>query len=339
MARVLRSRAFDPRFQPEPGTPPMPASLIPARFTETVDLKDCGAVRQAVREILEHRYPGHDFSILDQVFEDVRRLFSGEMPGYQACDTKYHDLRHTLDITLAMARLIDGHDRSLSDADALGAERALIGVVTALLHDSGYILESNDETRKNGAEYTLIHVSRSARVLARYLPGIGLGHHVPRVTRLVHFTGYEIPIDRLELPDPLDRRLGCMLGSADLIGQMADRIYLEKCRDFLYEEFVLAGIAQRQSADGSVEVRYSSAVDLLAKTPRFYENVAKKRLDGLFGGLHEIVSTHFGGHNPYRERIERNISFLKQILAEGDFERLRRKSVTLSVPKGRRVAG
>jgi hypothetical protein len=130
-----------------------------------------------------------------------------------------------------------------------------------------------------------------------------------------------------------------MLGSADLIGQMADRIYLEKCRDFLYEEFVLAGIAQRQSADGSVEVRYSSAVDLLAKTPRFYENVAKKRLDGLFGGLHEIVSTHFGGHNPYRERIERNISFLKQILAEGDFERLRRKSVTLSVPKGRRVAG
>jgi hypothetical protein len=267
----------------------------------------------------------------------VRRLFAGEMPGFLACDTKYHDLRHTLDITLAMARLIDGHDRSSSEVDAFGAERALIGIITALLHDSGYILEATDEGRASGAEYTLVHVSRSARVLARYLPRIGLGQHVSRATRLVHFTGYEIPLDRLELPDPIDRRLGCMLGSADLIGQMADRIYLEKCRDFLYEEFVLAGIAQRENPDGSIEVKYSSAVDLLAKTPGFYENVAKKRLDGLFGGLHEIVGTHFGGQNPYRERMERNISFLKEILSQGDFERLRRKSVTLSLPKGSKI--
>jgi hypothetical protein len=117
------------------------------------------------------------------------------------------------------------------------------------------------------------------------------------------------------------------------MGQMADRIYLEKCRDFLYEEFVLAGIAKRENVDGSVEINYSSAVDLLAKTPGFYENVAKKRLDGLFGGLHEIVATHFGGVNPYRDRIERNIAYLKEVLARGDFDRLRRKSVTLSVAK------
>jgi hypothetical protein len=311
----------------------MDLSLVPQDITGTVNLEDPAAVCRAAREILEHRYPGSDFAILDQVFEDVRRLFKGEMPGFQACDTKYHDLRHTLDIALAMARLLDGHDRALSAADGFGPERALIGIITALLHDSGYILESDDQGCASGAEYTLVHVSRSARFLARYLPQIGLGRHVGRATRLVHFTGYEIPIDRLELPDPLDRRLGCMLGSADLIGQMADRIYLEKCRDFLYEEFVLAGIARRENADGSVEIVYRSAVDLLAKTPGFYENVAKKRLDGLFGGLHAIVATHFGGTNPYREGIERNIAFLKEILARGDFERLRRKSFTLSVGK------
>jgi hypothetical protein len=309
----------------------MDVSPFPLDVTDTVNLEDVAAVRRAVREILERRYPGSDFAILDQVFEDVGRLFRGEMPDFQACDTKYHDLRHTLDIALAMARLLDGHDRASSSADVLGPERALLGVVTALFHDSGYILEADDRERASGAEYTLVHVSRSARFLARYLPAVGLGRHVGRATRLVHFTGYEIPVDRLELPDPLDRRLGCMLGSADLIGQMADRIYLEKCRDFLYEEFVLAGIAQRENADGSVEINYSSAVDLLAKTPGFYENVAKKRLDGLFGGLHEIVATHFGGTNPYRDRIERNIAFLKDVLAHGEFERLRRKSVTLSV--------
>jgi hypothetical protein len=312
----------------------MDVSLSLQDVTATVDLEDPAAVHQAVREILERRYPGGEFAILERVFADVRRLFRGEMSGFQACDTKYHDLRHTLDIALAMARLLDGHDRASSAADVLGPERALIGIITALFHDSGYILEADDRGHTSGAEYTLVHVSRSARFLARYLPEIGLGRHVARATRLVHFTGYEIPVDRLELPDPLDRRLGCMLGSADLIGQMADRIYLEKCRDFLYEEFVLAGIAQRENADGSVEVTYRSAVDLLAKTPGFYENVAKKRLDGLFGGLHEIIATHFGGTNPYRERIERNIAFLREVLARGEFDRLRRKSVTLSVPKG-----
>jgi hypothetical protein len=306
---------------------------LPHDVIDTVNLEDVAAVRRAVREILERRYPGYDFAILDQVFEDVGRLFKGEMPGFQACDTKYHDLRHTLDIALAMARLLDGHDRASGATDALGAERALIGIITALFHDSGYILENDDSSRASGAEYTLVHVSRSARFLARYLPEIGLGRHVARATRLVHFTGYEIPVDRLELPDPLDRRLGCMLGSADLIGQMADRIYLEKCRDFLYEEFVLAGIARRENADGSVEVNYSSAVDLLSKTPGFYENVAKKRLDGLFGGLHEIVATHFGGTNPYRDRIERNIAFLKEVVAHGEYSRLRRRSVTLSADR------
>jgi hypothetical protein len=312
----------------------MEVSRVPQDVTDSVNIEDSADVRRAVRDILTHRYPGSDFAVLDQVFEDVRRLFNGEMPGFQACDTKYHDLRHTLDIALAMARLLDGHDRASSATDALGPERALIGIITALFHDSGYILESADHARASGAEYTLVHVSRSARFLARYLPGIGLGQHVGRATRLVHFTGYEIPLDRLELPDPLDRRLGCMLGSADLIGQMADRIYLEKCRDFLYEEFVLAGLAKRENADGSVEIHYSSAVDLLAKTPGFFENVAKKRLDGLFGGLHEIVATHFGGRNPYRDGVERNIAFLKEVVAHGDFERLRRKSVTLSVAKG-----
>jgi hypothetical protein len=311
----------------------MEISLVAQDVTDTVNLEDSREVRAAVRAILGHRYPGSDFAVLEQVFDDVDRLFRGEMPGYQACDTKYHDLRHTLDIALATARLVDGHDRAAGESDALGPERALIGIITALFHDSGYILESTDRARTSGAEYTQVHVSRSARLLARYLPQVGLGQHVQRATRLVHFTGYEIPIDRLELPDPLDRRLGCMLGSADLIGQMADRIYLEKCRDFLYDELVLAGIARRENADGSVEITYGSAADLLAKTPGFYENVAKKRLDGLFGGLHEMVASHFGGRNPYREKIERNIAFLKDVLRHGDLERLRRKSVTLSVEK------
>jgi hypothetical protein len=49
--------------------------------------------------------------------------------------------------------------------------------------------------------------------------------------------------------------------------------------------------------------------------------------------LHQLVATHFGGRNPYRDKMERNIAFLKEVLADGDFDRLRRKSVTLSVAR------
>ena len=35
--------------------------------------------------------------------------------------------------------------------------------------------------------------------------------------------------------------VGHLLGTADMIAQIADRCYLEKCRDRLYAEFVLGG--------------------------------------------------------------------------------------------------
>ena len=62
---------------------------------------------------------------------------------------------------------------------------------------------------------------------------------------IVHFTGYELDLDKIELDDPRDIICGHLLGTADLIAQMADRCYLEKCRDRLYKEFVSAALPSR----------------------------------------------------------------------------------------------
>ena len=92
---------------------------------------------------------------------------------------------------------------------------------------------------------------------------------VPTSTRIVHFTGYEVAeLSQLELPDSRDRKLGHLLGTADLIAQMADRCYLEKCRDRLYPEFVLGGIAGGSRHQRRAAGRYSSGLDLLRQTPR-----------------------------------------------------------------------
>ena len=159
-----------------------------------INVEDPSRVRDAVLAMFAARYPGADFAPITQAFSDFHALFAGKLPGYLACDTLYHDMRHTLDMTLAMARLIDGHDRVAAGADQLGARRAAMGVLVALFHDSGYLKRASEAEVENGAIFTKIHVSRSADFISAYLPKIGFGAETPLAARLVHFTGYEMQI-------------------------------------------------------------------------------------------------------------------------------------------------
>ncbi len=115
------------------------------------------------------------WSPLARAFEHFERLFAGEVEGFHGVDTVYHDRQHTLDITLALARLIVGFERQADEQQRLGAERALVGLITGLFHDVGYLRRADDLESRNGAEFTRTHVSRGARFLTEYLPEVGLG--------------------------------------------------------------------------------------------------------------------------------------------------------------------
>mgnify|MGYP003704446663 CR=1 FL=1 len=99
-----------------------------------------------------------------------------------------------------------------------------------------------------------------------------------------------------------DRLLGNLLGSADIIAQMADRCYLEKCRDRLYPEFVAGGIARRTQPDGKQTVVFESPDDLIMKTPGFYVG-ANKRLNSDLAGTFAYAERHFGGQNLYLDNF------------------------------------
>jgi hypothetical protein len=189
-------------------------------------VEDASQVRDAIIAMYSARYPGADMTALARAFDDVKALFEGDFPGYLPCDTLYHDSRHTFDMTLAMARLVEGHDRACPAAEQLGARRAVLGVVIALLHDSGYMRRASEIGVENGAVFTKVHVSRSADFLLRYLPTIGYSAEAEMASRVVHFTGYEMDVDDIKVSDPKDRLIGHMVGTADLIGQMSDRMYL-----------------------------------------------------------------------------------------------------------------
>jgi len=293
--------------------------------TNAVQVSNPAAVRDAVHELFADTYPGASFDKLWLAFHDFERLFTGQYPGYLGCDTTYHDVQHTLDMTLALARLVAGYERSVDPVERLGAQRAQMVIVTSLFHDSGYIRhEERDSEFQNGAEFTLCHVSRSADFLRRYLPELGLSRDVGVSSMIVHFTGYELDLDEIELDDPRDAICGHLLGTADLIAQMADRCYLEKCRDRLYKEFVLGGIAIESVGPGDVVVRYESGIDLLKKTPGFYQQVTKERLESKFNRAYRYVEVLYDGANPYVEAIKMNLTHLVRVLKSGDWRLLRR---------------
>ena len=294
--------------------------------TNTVQVSNPAAVRDAVHALFSETFPGTSFDKLWLAFYDFERLFSGRYPGYTGCDTTYHDMQHTLDMTLALARLMSGYERSVEPSDRLGAARAQMAIITSLFHDSGYIRhETRDKDFSNGAEFTLYHVSRSADFLRRYLPELGLAKDVGVASMIVHFTGYELDLDHIELEDPRDVICGHLIGTADLIAQMADRCYLEKCRDRLYGEFVVGGVAVENANPGEYMVRYKSGEDLLRKTPMFYQQVMRERLNAKFNRVYRYIEVLYDGRNPYIEAIRNNITHLVRVIETGDWSLLRRE--------------
>ncbi len=294
--------------------------------TDTVQVSNPAAVRNAVQELYAESFPGMSFDKLWLAFYDFERLFTGRYPGYNGCDTTYHDMQHTLDMTLALARLVAGYERSVEPRDRLGPARAQMALITSLFHDSGYIRhKSRDSDFANGAEFTLYHVSRSADFLRRYLPELGLAKDVGVSSMIVHFTGYEVDLDKIELDDPRDIICGHLIGTADMIAQMADRCYLEKCRDRLYNEFVVGGVAVENAKPGEFMVRYESGEDLLRKTPTFYQEVMRDRLNAKFNRAYRYIEVLYEGQNPYIEAIRCNITHLVRILESGNWSLLRRE--------------
>jgi hypothetical protein len=294
--------------------------------TNTVQVSSPQSVRAAVGDLFSALYPNRSFDSVWLAFHDFERLFRGDDPSYHAVDTTYHDIQHTLDMTLALARLIAGHELSVERDDRLGPERAELALVSALFHDSGYLRHKQlDAGTVNGAVFTRVHVTRSGRFLETYLPKIGLERFTPVVSRIVHFTGYELNLDQIELEEPKDSVVGHLLGTADLVAQLADRCYLEKCRDRLYPEFVLGGVAIDERPAGS-GVLYRSAQDLLSKTLGFYQSSARLRLEHNFNRVYRYLEAFFeGGQSPYVAFIRKNLTFLAAVIRVGDWERLRRR--------------
>lgn len=285
--------------------------------TRTVDLKDPDAVLLSIGALLQGRFgPCYGRPLLAQAIADLVSAYRGEYAGLLRCDTLYHDLRHALDSALAMARLLDGQASCTSpdSPEFIDAEHALLGVLLALFHDIG-MLRRDDEAHMQGAQLTPIHEARGVEFMRDYLGRTALAHLAEKA-RLIMVTrlAWHMPAEITRL----DRAISCLLGTADIISQLADRCYLEKCRDFLFAEFSAIGLA------GSPGLAYPDPETLLKNTPGFYTGLLRERIRSEYAGADRYMKVHFGGICPYEASITRNFDFLEGLLANDNLSRLQR---------------
>jgi len=261
-----------------------------------------------VRSIFQVLYPSESYGIVDRLFHDIDTMYNGRYLDYQAIDIGYHDYEHTLQATLCFALIFEGRHKAKAEPQ-LTARDFEIGLAAVLLHDAGY-LKLRSDSSGTSAKYTHVHVLRSGAFAASYVPTIGFNaREADTVANAIHCTGHTPSIAYLHFNSVTDRLLGCMLVTADYLGQMAALDYCDEL-DILYKEFVESDEFYNQPKD---KYLFGSADQLKAKTPFFWSKVVLPKLQNEFDGQYRYLASPYpDGPNPYVEAVEQNVEKAKK---------------------------
>ncbi|MBW6512228.1 MAG: hypothetical protein K0A93_08985 [Desulfuromonadaceae bacterium] len=275
----------------------------PLDLAALLDHRDPQSILNEVLLIWKQIYPTENTDKISSAWAWTVRLYRGEVAGYAACRTEYHDLQHATDTALALMRMIHGAARF---GIAVPAAIAQISIAAALLHDAGFIQNAKD-VQGTGAKHTKVHVQRSQMFFQLFTTAhqrspeeLSLG------CRLIDCTDLAIEPEKVDFPEAASALTARMLAAADLWAQMADRVYLEKLL-FLYFEL----------REGGINV-FLDEEDLLTKTPDFYALV-EQRLRVLAPVIDGFLTIHFRERwniegNLYRQGIERQRTYLEKIM-------------------------
>ena len=268
---------------------------------------ESGATNEPLDEILSLAaliQPSFNPFLLQQLHQDMARLFGGSYPGFQASTTQYHNLRHTYSVALATARLLHGLSCTGQDISNQVMEQALY---SAYFHDTGLLMETSDAAT-SGAVYTQRHEERSITFMTRYLSHNNLSPLlIQGCSAVITCTNLTLDPRDIAFPSPASKLAGYVLGSADLLAQMADRCYLERL-PFLFEEH----------REGGIET-HDSAIELMENTTHFYHNIISERLTKSFADTAQAMQAHFHqrwqiNDNLYHTNITKNLDYLTKIL-------------------------
>ena len=290
-----------------------------SQLSTLVDMASPEAVYNEVIHILQLINPEFNIASVHNAFRFTRELYEGCNPGYKACNTPYHDYRHITDTFLAMARLL--HGAHLSDKN-FSERQMVLGLISALMHDTGMLQEAND-SEGTGAKFTQAHVKLSMDFMEQHADRLQFtGQEVADQRDMILCTDLMAEIPAINFSAPEFELLGKMLGTADLIAQMADRTYLEKLL-FLYHEF-------REAKMGE----FKNEIDFLHQTLNFYD-ISDQRFAETLDDTSRYMVPHFKERwdvdsNLYMDSLNRQRTFLEKILADDSrsvYDELKRSKI------------
>jgi hypothetical protein len=276
------------------------------RLHELTEIKSTSEIFAEIKNILLLIYPSFDSLLIENVSNNIIRLFNGNYPGSRASNTKYHDLEHTCAVTLATVRLMHGiHVQN----QTFSSRVIQLGLIGALFHDTGLIqtMEENDGT---GAQYTIGHEDRSIALMEKYISDKGFSaEDILDCSHIIMCTKLSLPINEIPFRSEETKTMGKVLGSADLIAQMADRNYLKKL-PLLFLEFKEAGMAG-----------FETPLELFKNTEEFYHSVARTRLAEELDNVSSAARYHFKNRwgidrDLYAESIKNNIKNMREITGD-----------------------
>ena len=276
---------------------------------EDVDTRYPNDVAEEIVALYQHCFPDTDASFILPLFDDVKGMFAGEYQNYQAMDTIYHDLEHTLQATLCWVRLMSNR-QLLKVEPVITPNEFQIGLIGILFHDVGY-LKIREDKEGTGAKYTFVHERRSCEIVDIYLSDKGWNKRdIFAVQRLISCTGPRSNMNTIPFHDKAERLMGEAVCTADYIGQMSDYNYIQKL-PALYLEFEESDDYREIPKDNRL---FKSKEELLTGTPYFWEQIVIQKLENDCGGLLYYLSNPYpDGRNPYIQKIEENVSKVREI--------------------------
>lgn len=263
---------------------------------------------EEMKRICSVLLPGGSATFLEQLHADLSRIFDGDFQGFRESHVKYHDLRHTRNVTLATVRLFHGLYR---EAVVLSPDIIKLGILCAYFHDTGMLLTEED-VEHSGAAYLKCHEQRSIAFARHYLHDHGFpAFYSDNCEAVINCTNLTLDPEDIAFASTEIELVGHVLGTADILAQMADRYYLE-CLPLLYLEQRDAGIQ-----------RHPSSLALMRQTTTFYHLVIEKRLRQGFKNRCAAMRTHFRewwqlDNDLYLEFIEKNIRYLEDVIHRHD---------------------
>ena len=247
----------------------------------------------------------------------IKELFAGKVDGYHSCDTKYPDLEHALEVTVAQARILNGMFKEKMIKQKSTAKKKeymrlfAIGTIASLMHDTGYMRRKDVPEEEiegmTGAYFTSTHIGRSAKYARKYLRSrnnasqqrIYSEDDIYDVGKMIFCTGIDPKPSQIRFSSEGKRLVGFALGTADYLSQMAADNYYEKLPE-LHREFKEGSIKPFSDKDDQY---------LINNTPKFWKDfVEPKLIIDEFSGVYKYLNNwRDDGLKLYTDAIYENL--------------------------------